>query len=113
MLDSLYLATETVTTVGYGDLSPKSSGGRIFAIFFMLIGGGTVLYALSSMVQLIAQSEIISAASKRRKEKEMQKLKDHFIVCGAGRVGRRVIRSIENQKIPLSFWKQMKKESRH
>lgn len=101
LLDSFYLATETVTTVGYGDLSPKSSGGRIFAIFFMLIGGGTVLYALSSMVQIIAQSEVIAAATTRRKEKEMQKLKDHFIVCGAGRVGRRVIRSIENQKIPF------------
>lgn len=101
LLNSIYLATETVTTVGYGDMTPKSGAGRIFAIFFMLIGGGTVLYALSSLVQFIAQSEIISAAATRRKVKEMEKLKDHFIVCGAGRVGRRVIRSIENQKMPF------------
>jgi voltage-gated potassium channel len=65
----------------------------------MLIGGGTVLYALTSMVQSIVQSEVISIFGTRRKTKEMEKLKNHFIVCGAGRVGRRIIRSLENQKI--------------
>lgn len=99
LLDSFYLATETVTTVGYGDVSPQSTTGRIFAIFFMLIGGGTVLYALTSMVQSIVQSEVISILGSRRKTKEMEKLKNHYIVCGAGRVGRRIIRSLENQKI--------------
>lgn len=99
ILDSFYLATETVTTVGYGDVTPKSTVGRLFAIFFMLVGGGTVLYALTSMVQSIVQSEIISVLGIRRKTKEMEKLKDHFIVCGAGRVGRRIIRSLVNQKI--------------
>lgn len=101
LIDSFYLATETVTTVGYGDFTPKSTFGRLFAIFFMLVGGGTVLYALSSLVQSIVQSEILSVAASRRKEREMEKLKDHYIVCGSGRVGRRIIRSLETQKIPF------------
>lgn len=101
LLDSIYLATETVTTVGYGDVSPKTTGGRIFAIFFMLLGGGTVLYALTSLVQGIIQSEFFSILNTRRKTKEMEKLNGHYIVCGAGRVGRRIIRNLESQKMPF------------
>jgi len=101
LLDSIYLATETVTTVGYGDLSPKTTGGRVFAIFFMLIGGGTVLYALTSLVQTLFQAELMEMLDSRRKIKEMEKLHDHYIVCGAGRVGKRIIRSLQKQKIPF------------
>jgi voltage-gated potassium channel len=97
VLDSFYLATETVTTVGYGDVSPKSQTGRLFAIAFMLIGGGTVLYALTVLAQSVIQSEIIEALGIRQKEREMERLRDHFIVCGAGRVGRRIIRSLQKE----------------
>ena len=100
-LDSIYLATETVTTVGYGDLTPKTTTGRVFAIFFMLIGAGTVLYALTSLVQTLFQAELIEMLDSRRKIKEMEKLHDHYIVCGAGRVGKRIIRSLQKQNIPF------------
>jgi voltage-gated potassium channel len=100
LLDSVYLATETVTTVGYGDLAPKTEMGRVFAIFFMLIGGGTVLYALTTLVQTIFQAEFVAMLDSRRKIREMEKLHDHYIVCGAGRVGKRIIVSLQKQKIP-------------
>lgn len=98
LLDSVYLATETVTTVGYGDLAPKTPAGRIFAILFMLIGGGTVLYSLTVMAQGVIQSEIVEVFGINRRTRKMDKLEDHYIVCGAGRVGRRIIRALQKEK---------------
>ena len=92
--DSLYLATQTVTTVGYGDVAPITSLGRSFATIFMLGGVGVVLYALTSTVQSIVQSELLATFGQRRRLRKMSKLQDHFIVCGAGRVGERLVSSL-------------------
>ncbi len=99
-LESIYISTQTVTTVGYGDVAPKTPSGRVFAVILMLLGVGTVLYALTVLAQAVIQSEIVEAYSQRRKLKEMERLDDHFIVCGAGRVGRRIIRNLQRQKLP-------------
>lgn len=99
-LDSFYTSAQTVTTVGYGDLAPKTAAGRIFAILLMLTGVGTVLFGLTVLAQAVIQSEMVMALSNRRIIKEMEKLEGHYIVCGAGRVGRRIIRSLEHQKLP-------------
>jgi voltage-gated potassium channel len=94
LLDSLYVAAQTVTTVGYGDKAPASRDGRIFATVFMLISVGVVLYALTSTVQTIVQSELVAAFGQRRRSRKMSKLRNHFIVCGAGRVGSHLVRGL-------------------
>ncbi len=101
LLESIFLATQTVTTVGYGDVPIKTDAGRIFGIIFMLSGAGTVLYALTVLAQSIIQSEIVDAFGVRRKTKEMKKLQNHYIICGAGRVGRRIIRNLQKENLPF------------
>ena len=91
ILDSLYVTAQTVTTVGFGDLTPRTVFGRIFATLFMVVGVGIVLYALTSTVQSIVHSELFAQYGHSRK---MSKLRDHFIICGAGRVGSHLIRSL-------------------
>ena len=91
ILDSLYVTVQTVTTVGFGDLTPQTTLGRVFATVFMMIGVGVVLYALTSTVQSIVHSELLAQYGHSRK---MSKLQDHFIICGAGRVGSHLIRSL-------------------
>lgn len=99
--ESLYVATQTVTTVGYGDIPPMTDSGRIFAIVFMVLGVGTVLFALTNIVQSIVESEVLDLLDVRRRSKQMEKLNNHFIVCGAGRVGRRIIRNLQKERLPF------------
>jgi voltage-gated potassium channel len=96
--DSLYTATQTVTTVGYGDLAPQTFAGRLFAIAFMIAGVGTVLYALTSIVQTVVQSEMVATLGQRRRHREIKRVHNHFIICGAGRVGSRIIRELQRDK---------------
>lgn len=91
ILDSLYVTAQTVTTVGFGDIAPRTAAGRAFATVFMIVGVGVVLYALTSTVQSIVHSELFARYGHSRK---MSKLRDHFIICGAGRVGSHLIRSL-------------------
>jgi len=93
-LASLYVAAQTVTTVGYGDLTPATRNGRIFATIFMLGGVGVVLYALTTTVHAIVQSELLASMGQRRLSRKMSKLRNHFIICGAGRVGSHLTRAL-------------------
>ena len=99
ILDSLYVTTQTVTTVGYGDFTPQTEAGRGFATVFMVFGVGIVLYALTTSVQTIIQSELLNALGQRRRSKRMSKLRNHFIICGAGRVGSHLMRSLRGSDV--------------
>ena len=101
LLDALYMTVMTVTTVGYGPPKELTTAGRNFAILFMVVGVGTAGYLLSSAVQALVRSEILAAYGERRRQREMSKLRDHYIICGAGRVGRRIVREMRRAGAPF------------
>jgi voltage-gated potassium channel len=67
----------------------------------MVVGVGTTGYLLSSAVQALVRSEILAAYGERRRQREMSKLKDHYIICGAGRVGSRIVREMSRARLPF------------
>jgi voltage-gated potassium channel len=93
--ESLYVTVQTLTTVGYGDVPPHTGAGRAFAVVVMFMGVGGVALAASTIVQSVVQSELVSAFGQRRQSKKMQKLHDHYIICGSGRVGSHLIRDLQ------------------
>src|SRR5215212_515992 len=101
LADSLYMTVMTVTTVGYGPPLPLTPSGRNFSIFFMVLGVGTAGYLLSTAVQSLVRSEILAAYGERRRQREMSKLNGHYIICGAGRVGRRIVREMRRAGVPF------------
>lgn len=94
LADSLYVTVQTLTTVGYGDLPPRSGGGRLFAVVVMLIGAGGVALAVSTIVQSVVKWELVSTFGQRRLTRKMSKLRDHYIICGSGRVGSHLVRDL-------------------
>ncbi len=101
LLDSLYFTVTTTATVGYGDFHPSSGLGRIFAIVFIFVGVGTVGFVLSRAIVEIVQSELVAGLGQRRRLREVHKLRNHYIICGAGRVGSRVIRELQRKGEPF------------
>ena len=86
--DAFYMTLTTMTTVGYGEIHPLSRAGRVFNSFLIFFGVTTIFIAIGAMTQTIIELEFGDAIGKRRNKRMIDKLKDHFIICGYGRVGR-------------------------
>ncbi len=98
--DGLYMTVITMTTVGYGEVHSLSHAGRLFTIFLILgsVLAGSLLIATAT--QAMIEFELGNYLGRRRMEKEIAKLKDHYIICGAGRVGRTVARQFRTRGVP-------------
>ncbi len=97
--DAFYLTLTTMTTVGYGDSFSRAL--RIFNTFLIIIGVTTIFIALGAMTQTIIELEFGDAIGKRRNKRMIDKLKDHFIICGYGRVGRGAAAELQQAGVPF------------
>jgi len=96
LLDSLYMVVITIATIGYGeiiDLS-HSPGGRVFTMFLSFAGIGIMTYIMMSLTAFVVEGELNEAFRRRKMEKRIEKLRDHYIVCGADGVGTHVAREL-------------------
>ena len=100
-LDSLYMTITTITTVGYSEVHPLSTAGRIFGIFLILCGVGTAFYILTSLVQYMLEGELGIRIGRQRMEAKIRKLNNHFILCGYGRVGQAIANILKQQEAKL------------
>ena len=99
--DAFYMTLITVTTVGYAELHPLSFHGRIFNSFLIFFGVTMMLLAVGGMTQVIIELELTQYFGKRRTGKMIDKLEDHIIVCGFGRVGRGAARELQRAGVPF------------
>lgn len=100
LLDALYMAAVTITTVGYDEVRPLSAAGRHFTMV-LLLGGITwigIWFAL--MTSLIVELDLKNVLRRRRIMREIGSMEGHFIVCGAGRTGRQVVQELEAMNAP-------------
>ena len=88
VFDAFYMTLITITTVGYQEIHPLSHTGRIFNSFLILFGVSAMFSAVGAMTQTIIELELQDRFGKGRKKRAIMQMKDHYIVCGFGRVGR-------------------------
>ncbi len=102
LLDALYMTVITIATIGYGeiiDLS-HSPAGRIFTMVIAVLGIGTFAYIFTNLTALIVEGELSKSFRRRRMERIIKNSKDHYIVCGIGKVGFYIVEELRATKRP-------------
>ncbi len=100
-LDCLFLVVNILSTVGIGDPVGLSETGRAFYIVLVVCGIGIFTYSAFQLGQWIVSEQLWTFREGRRMEREIAKLKDHFIVCGQGRMGMEICRYLHLRKKPF------------
>lgn len=100
-VDAVYMTIITVSTVGYGEVKPLSSIGRLFTIGLIVSGGGIAAYAFSSTATFLLSGEWRSHLEHKKKIRMLAKLSNHVIVCGYGRVGQNVAHELKAEGLPF------------
>lgn len=93
--DSLFMTVITLTTVGYAEVHELSPSGEYFTIVLLIGGVGIILYVLATEARVIFEGELQDVFGRRRLEKKIKGLKDHYIICGYGRMGSIVARELK------------------
>lgn len=94
-LDSLFMTSITITTVGYGETHPLDVPGRIFTIFLLLTSAGVFAYSLTAIGSLLMEAQFGTLLWRRRMDAKIDSLKDHYIICGYGRTGSAVVQPLQ------------------
>ncbi len=99
--DCFYMVLTTITTIGYSEVHAMSYAGRVFNVFVIVAGVGTVFLGIGALTQALLEFELRTFFGRRRMEREIARLSDHYIICGIGRVGRSVAREFARRSVPF------------
>jgi voltage-gated potassium channel len=99
--DALYMTVISITTVGYKEVHPMSRAGELFTMVVLTVGVATVLYTFSFVMARVVEGDLQHRWVVRRRERMLDNLTRHFIVCGFGRIGKIIAGEFARQGIPF------------
>ncbi len=97
----LYLTIITVFTVGYGDIVPVHPSGRIFTVFLVITSVSFVFYTFSKITETMIEGELRGLYKRRKMNRQISRLRDHYIVCGFGRIGKEICKILLEHNRPF------------
>jgi voltage-gated potassium channel len=101
LVDSIYMTVITISTVGFSEVNPLTDRARIFVMFFLVVGLGIFMYGVIELGELVIRAELRQWWRRQSMDQELRSLKDHFIICGFGRMGQMVCRQLAEQGVPF------------
>ena len=100
LMDSFYACIITLSTVGYGDFAPETTAGKLFAVFIIIFGVGMMFYSLVLMAETFIEARLRNLLGRGKLEKTIEKMNNHYIICGGGRIGFLICRELMAGKMP-------------
>jgi voltage-gated potassium channel len=97
-VESFYTTVVTLLTVGYGDFYPKTDAGRIFTAVLIIIGVGTMLLTIGLLTETMVEARFKVLMGRGKLDKMINKLQNHYIICGCGRIGYLICKELHNEK---------------
>jgi len=101
VLDSLYMTVITYSTVGYSEVHEISKLGRLYTVLLIFLGVGFFLYVAGAIIQFMVEGQIRTVFGRRKLDKKINRLNNHYIVCGYGRIGRVLCKTVRRSPIDL------------
>lgn len=101
LADAIYMTVIGLTTVGFGEPQPLSMEGRVFTAVFITVGVFIVFYAIGGLLDSVFSDEMWQSRQRKRIRKEVMEIKDHYIICGIGRMGQQVVQELQRRQVPF------------
>lgn len=101
LIDALYMTVITLSTVGFGEVKPLSSAGRVFTMVLIVTGVGTLFYLLATAVEIIVEGRLRDYLGATAMHRKIHNLQGHVIICGFGRFGRVVAEELLRNQVPM------------
>ncbi len=102
VLDALYMTVTTLATVGYGEVHPMSTLGRIYSVILIILGVAFFLYVGGAVIQFMVEGRVRILLGRRRLDQKLARLKNHYIVCGCGRIGKVICNKLLRENFDLA-----------
>jgi voltage-gated potassium channel len=99
--DALYMTVISVTTAGYREVHPLSRAGEAWTMLVLVGGVGTLFYTASWLMAFVVEGRMYDHWGRRRRERMIDHLTNHFIVCGYGRIGQAIVAELHHRHVPL------------
>lgn len=99
-LDALYMTIITISTVGFGEVKPLSDAGHVMIMGLIIVGLGLVTYTVGAFASLLVEGQIQKLVGRRMMRRELDAIRNHYIVCGYGRMGKIVCEELVHEGKP-------------